>query len=349
MSPRTSTEATVAAMPCAAVIPAHRAERTIGAALESLRVGNAAAVDRVVVVTSSGDPTADVVRRWQLLDPGVELVTAPQRWTAGAARNAGREALRHACREDAAPPPVRLLFIDADCRLETGGAARLETELVRRGAAAVSARVLGGTRIVDRVRHILEFKEAASRRPPPLAWLPPSTTMLCRADAFDEVGGFPDLWPGEDLVFSQSLRDSGRIVARSDEVSTFHDHPPGLGAMLRHQFRLGFTAAVARRRRAMPGSGLAHRPWRATLLLPGRALRILAWQAGEGASALAWTLLLSPLLGAGLLAWTTGFVSSAAARGGERDQACAQRPSEARRDLRRGAAAVEVPAGVPAS
>lgn len=315
-------------MPCAAIIPAHRAERTIGAALESLRLGNAAAVDRVVVVTSCGDPTAGVVRRWQRLDPRVELVTAPRRLTAGAARNAGREALRRSRHDDLAPPPDCLLFVDADCRLEAGGAWRLEAEMARRGAAAVSARVLGGRRIVDRVRHILEFKEAASRRPPPPHWLPPSTTMLCRADAFDEAGGFPDLWPGEDLVFSHSVRDAGGLAVRSDEVSCFHDHPAGLRTMGRHQFRLGFTAAVARRCVRMPGSGLARRPWRAALLLPGRSLRILAWQAGEGAAAMAWTLALSPLLFAGLLAWTTGFVASAARPGDPRGRVRGEVPRE---------------------
>lgn len=336
-------------MPCAAVIPAHRAERTIGAALESLRLGNGDAVERVVVVTSSGDPTADVVRRWRRLDPRVELVEAPQRRTAGAARNAGRAALLRPKDDGAAPASLDLLFVDADCRLEAGGAARLEAELVRRGACALSARVLGGRRIVDRVRHILEFKESASRRTPPPGWLPPSTTMLCRADAFDEAGGFPDLWPGEDLVFSRSLRDAGRIVDRSDRVSTFHDHPAGFREMLRHQFRLGFTAAVARRRIVMPGSSLARRPWRAALLLPGRAFRILAWQAGEGVSALAWTLLLSPLLAAGLVAWTTGFVASAAGSGEESGPQRDRLRDQGRDDARSDAAAIDPLPGVPAS
>lgn len=294
-------------MGCVAVIPARRSEQTIGATLESLRLGNASFVDRVLVVTSSGDPTAEVVRRWSERDPRVQLVAAPAPMTAGAARNAG-------CRAADAATEL-FLFLDSDCRLEAGGARRLAGELERRGAAAISARVLGDPALVARARHILEFKEAASRRPPPPAWLPPSTAMLCRRDAFERAGGFPDLWPGEDLVFSQALRDQGGLVLRSDDVVVLHRHPRGVLEMMRHQKRLGSTAAVARLARAMPGSDFTRSPWLAMLLMPARTIRIAAWQAGEGSAAIAWTLLLAPLLLAGLLLWTTGFVSVVAASG----------------------------------
>ena len=312
-------------MACVAVIPARRAEWSIAATLESLRIGNHEFVERVLVVTSVDDPTADVVRRWAARDGRVELLAFPAPLSAGAARNAGRAAIATGAAgsrpmetgaagsrpmETGAAAPL-LLFIDADCSLEAGGAARLAGELARRGAAAVCARVLTGGGAVARTRHILEFKEAASRRAAPRNWLPPSTAMMCRADAFDGAGGFPDLWPGEDLVFSQALRDLGELVQRSDEVAVVHRHPRGVGEMLRHQRRLGLTAAIARRSRRMPGSAFARNRWRAALLLPARGVRIAAWQAREGGAALGWALLLSPLLAGGLVAWTFGFIAGA--------------------------------------
>ncbi|MFN2427889.1 MAG: glycosyltransferase [Candidatus Binatia bacterium] len=314
-------------MSCVAVIPARRAERTIGATLESLRLGNASFVAQVVVVTSEGDPTARVVEAWAARDRRVHLVKSPEPLSAGAARNAGRRFLA-AANFPVNPGQVRisaeirtcpgltgglLLFVDADCRLETGGAARLAAELLGSGAAAVSARVAGHGGAVARTRHILEFKEAASRRRPPSAWLPPTTTMMCRTAAFDRVGGFRDMWPGEDLIFSQSLRDLGEEVRRSDGVVTEHLHPRGTGEMLRHQYRLGYTAALARRATLMPGSRIARLPLLAPLLLPARIARIAAWQAREGRSALVWTLWLSPLLVAGLARWTAGFAAGARA------------------------------------
>lgn len=289
-------------MRCVAVVPARRAEGTVAAAVLSLLHGNGAFVDRVIVVTAAGDPTARVVDRLAASNERVTLLAAPADRSAGAARNAGRSAT------DAG----LLLFLDADCRLEDGGAARLAAALEAAGAAAVTARVLGEGGLVARVRHMLEFKEAASLRLPPSRWLPPSTAMLCRAEAFDRVGGFPDLWPGEDLVFAQALRDLGLRVERCNDVAVTHRHPAGVAEMLAHQHRLGFTAAVARCTRTMPGSGFARRPWLATLLLPARAVRLAAWQAREGGAAAAWALVLSPLLAAGLVAWTAGFVKAAA-------------------------------------
>ncbi len=299
-------------MPCVAVIPARRAERTIRRTLESLRLGNADFVERVLVVTSSDDPTCRIVRDWARGDARVELVLSDAVRTAGAARNDGREAVRRSGRHLARDVAPLLLFVDADCRLEAGGAASLAAELVRSGAAAVTPRVVGRGGLVARARHILEFKEAASLRPAPPSWLPPSTVMLCRTDAFDRVGGFPDLWPGEDLVFTQALRDAGGVVRRTSHVAAVHDHPRGVVAMLRHQSRLGRTAAIARRMRPMPGSALAQNPLLAPLLFPARTIRIALWQFREGPAALAWTLALSPLLLAGLAAWTSAFTSQAA-------------------------------------
>lgn len=290
-----------------AIVPACRAERTIGAALESLRIANASFVDRVLVVTSSDDPTVEVVRAWARRDPRVELHTAARRRSAGAARNDGRRAVARA--GDAAE---LLLFMDADCRLEPGGARALAEEMAREKAAAISARVVcDSTGAVARCRHILEFKEAASRRDPPRAWLPPSTTLMCSAAAFDRAGGFPDQWPGEDLVFAQVLRAQGDRVLRSRRTATRHAHPAGLTTMLAHQLRLGRTAAEARRRIEMPGSALARRPWMAPLLFPARILRTARWQVGEGPAAAGLGLLLSPLLVVGLAAWTAGFLAGA--------------------------------------
>ncbi len=294
---------------CVAILPARRAEKTIGATLESLRFGNAPFVGRVVVVTSAEDPTAEVVRAWACRDDRVELVALAAPASAGAARNAGRA---HVARTGA--DETLLLFVDADCRLAAGGALGLAGELDATSAAAVSARVLGEGGLVARCRHILEFKEAASLHPAPPGWLPPSTTLLCRARDFDRAGGFPDFWPGEDLVFSQALRDLGESVVRSRAVVTIHRHPGGVVEMLRHQHRLGRTAARARRTRPMPGSWFAAGAWRAGLLLPARIVRIARWQLREGRAAAAWTLLLSPLLLAGLAAWTAGFAAASRRR-----------------------------------
>lgn len=292
-----------------AVVPARRAQATISATLASLRLGSGDFVARVVVVTGEGDPTADVVGRWSERDGAVACVVAPSPLSAGAARNLGRH---HAGDADL------LLFIDADCRLEAGGARRLAAELDRdETLAAVSARVLrDGGAVAARLRHLLEFKEAASRRDPPPRWLPPSTVLLCKAVAFDDAGGFPDLWPGDDLVFAGRLLASPRrprwTLAKTAAVTALHRHPPGLAEAFAHQRRLGFTAAVARGLVDLEGSALLSRRWLIPLLLPARIARLLRWQWREGRAALAETLLLLPLAVAALAVWTYGFLAGSA-------------------------------------
>ena len=283
-------------MSCIAVVPAHRAGATIAATLESLICANGDFVARVIVVTSAGDRTAEVARR----RAGVEVVEAPSRLSAGAARNLGRSI--------AGPGADLLLFVDADCELECSGAAALAAELERRGAAAVAARVQRrGGGVVAWLRHALEFKEAEGRLRASPQWLPPSTTMLCRASALDRSGGFPDLWPGEDLVLAHRMRARGDAVVLSETVRTHHRHPDGFGEMLAHQRRLGRTAAVARALTGMHGDAFVRRRYLVPLLLPARLLRGLAWFARSSMRDLLAAVALLPLYVIALGAWTLGF------------------------------------------
>lgn len=287
-------------MSCIAVVPARRAECTLAATLQSLIDGNDDFIERVIVVTSVADPSAALARRWSR----VEVVAAPQPLSAGAARNLGR---RHA-----GVDADLLLFVDADCVLEDGGARALASELDHRAAAAVCARVRRrGRGAVSWLRHALEFKEAEGRLAAPAAWLPPSTTLLCRAAAFDRVDGFPDLWPGEDLVFAHRLRSLGAAVVLSERVETRHLHPDGFVEMLAHQRRLGRTAAVARSLTGMQGSLLLRHRWLIPALLPARLLRALAWFARTSVREWLTLLALLPLYVVGLGAWTLGFSEGA--------------------------------------
>lgn len=262
-------------------------------------MGDDGFVQRILVVTSRDDASATAAERHREFDPRIEVIRASSPLSAGAARNLGRTATNAAL----------LLFVDADCWLESGGARALHRELESRSLDAVSACVRrDGGGAVARVRHALEFKEAEGRRAAPAHWLPPSTTMLCRASAFDAAGGFPDMFPGEDLVLSHRLRTLGHHVERSDGVSTWHQHPPGLVTMLRHQYRLGSTAAAARATSSMHGSLFVRFPLLAPLLLPARLMRVVRWYAAHDP---AWVIAALPLLAVGLGAWTAGFARAA--------------------------------------
>ncbi|MFT4570077.1 MAG: cellulose synthase/poly-beta-1,6-N-acetylglucosamine synthase-like glycosyltransferase [Hyphomicrobiaceae bacterium] len=291
---------------CVAVVPAWRAGATIGRTLASLA---AAGVDRVVVVASGGGETAAHARAFGVCHGNldVQIVESSRRLSAGAARNRGRLI---------AGPCEFLLFVDADVRVARDCVDLLLAHATKECLAAVAASILcEGRRPISLARHLLEFKEAEGRTTIPPTWRLPSTCLLVRSEAFDDVGGFLDAWPGEDLCFDQALIDRGYRRRLVPEATAFHLHPVGVAEMLRHQVRLGSTAAQARRASSLPGSFLVERAYLSPLLLPVRMLRILAWSFRCGVGTFATTLALFPLWSAGLTAWTVAFVREAAARG----------------------------------
>jgi glycosyltransferase involved in cell wall biosynthesis len=279
---------------CVAVIPAHGAERTIENTIRALRADVGAAPERIVVVASPADATAELAERL-----GADAIRTPMRVSAGAARNYGRQA---------APEAELLLFVDADCTLAAGALRTLHCSVVERGLDVAGASVVPEpTTGVAWVRHLLEFKDAEPGCDPPWPSMVPSATILCRASAFDAIGGFPDMWPGEDLVFCVRLLRSGFRVRRLDEAVTVHHHPPGIVVMLRHQFVLGRTSAWARRRETMDDSRYATSVAAVPLLFVGRAFRALRWLVRYHRRDLPRFVAWSPLYLAGLAMWCTGF------------------------------------------
>jgi len=284
---------------CVAVIPAHGAERTIENTILALRADADTAPERIVVVASPADGTAAMAERL-----GAEAIRTSLRLSAGAARNRGRHA---------APEADLLLFVDADCALAPGALRALRSAVLERGLDVAGASVVPEPATgVAWVRHLLEFKDAEPGCAPPWPAMVPSATILCRAAAFDAVGGFPDMWPGEDLIFCARLLRSGFRVRRVDDAVTVHHHPPGVVAMLRHQFVLGRTSARARRSEAMDDSRYATSVAVVPLLFAGRALRALRWLARYHRRDLPRFVALSPLYLVGLAVWCAGFGRGAA-------------------------------------
>ncbi len=294
------------------MVPAYRAQATLAATLRALIEDNGDSVERVVVVASPGDAGADIAAAMSASCPRIEVLRLPVRADAGSARNLGR----------ARAGGSLLLFVDADCKPRAGSVAVLMATLRERKLAAVVPRLAGeGGGLCGWLRHVLEFKEAAGHGPPPPGWTPPSATFLCRMEIFDEVGGFPAMWPGEDLVFFSKLAAAGHEFAVEGNAVCVHTHPGGWGRMFRHQYRLGATSALARRLAVAPGKVFVEIPWLSPLLLFGRAWRGLRWFVRYRRLELPLLLAVSPLYIIALGVWTFGF-SRAAVSGSYRRRLC---------------------------
>ncbi len=293
MSSARDAQAGQSARRCMAIVPAYLAAATLADTLNSLTRDNADSIDGVVVVVSPGDDSAKVAAAFD----GVEVVVADRRLSAGAARNLGR------LRCSAA---TWLLLVDADVTLASGAVAAMLEFAGDEGLDAVGPRILShGAVVVSWLRHLLEFKDADRGRA--CAWLLPSAALLCTASAFDRVGGFPDMWPGEDLVFCHQLGAEGLVVGRAQSVMAWHRHPPGMAVMLVHQYRLGATAGAARLLTGMRGALFARRPVLLPLLALGRSARAVAWLLRYRPAEILIFALLWPFYLAGLCAWSFGF------------------------------------------
>ncbi len=249
----------------------------------------------MVVVASPADRTAEIAAK---LD-GVIVVRTDRILSAGAARNLGRSEAGEA---------EWLVFVDADCRPTSGAVRDLMKAARRENACAVAASVRReGGGLLGWLTHLLEFKDAEPDVPSPVTWLVPSATLLCTAAAFDAVGGFPDMWPGEDWVLCERLRRQGCCVVREPSAVTYHAPRPGLKRFFTHQFRLGATSARARAATGMTGVWFVRHPWSAVVLFLGRMARALAWLLRYRPLHLPLFIFLFPLYVAGLASWTMGF------------------------------------------
>lgn len=114
------------------LIPARNEEGSIAGAVEAALASRGVELEVVVLDDSSEDRTAEIVRELALRDPRVRLVLAPP-------LPPGWCGKQHACAALAAQARhPRLLFVDADVRLEPAGAARAAAFLEASGAGLVS-------------------------------------------------------------------------------------------------------------------------------------------------------------------------------------------------------------------
>jgi len=275
----------------------YRNEATVIAAVESV-MGQGEDGVEVVVVTSGGDRTADLVRRRL---PQVRVVDSPTRLMPGGARNLG---------VDTTSGDV-VAFLAADCRAEPGWVAgRLAAH--RRGYPAVACSVaLHGPRTpAAQAGHLLLFPARLPTRPAGEVHHPDDAAHGLSVDRslLRALGPFdPALRVGEDTDMARRIAESGVPVWFAPEVRTSHPGPASPAALVADQFRRG-------RRRG------------ATDAPQTRAPRLIARSVVDARSRLGWTLqrplrrgeesplrivALSPLLAAGVVANQVGWVVGA--------------------------------------
>lgn len=290
---------------CSVIIPSYRSTETIGGCLGALRVQVDAPAYEVIVVDSSPDATAAIVRRDF---PEVRLIARERQTDPASGRNLGAAAARGAI----------LCFIDSDCLAAPDWLARLAAR-IGEGHSAVGGAIVNANpeTLVSWAGYFCEFREFLPGGPARLAQnLTIGNSAYRRAD-FEALGGFPaGYFPQEDQVFHRELRACGMSILLDPAITVAHHHRAERAAFLAHQRTIGRANARVLRLIDGQGSRLARSRRLAALVMPAlvpyRLARTLyACRSVGGGMALRspgliWLCLL------GMLCWGQGFVEEAA-------------------------------------
>jgi glycosyltransferase involved in cell wall biosynthesis len=279
------------------IIPSYLSSKTIFSCLESIYGQNGKWIKEVIVVESSGDETAALIKK---RFPKVIVLKFKKRISPGVARNKGAERARG----------KYFAFIDADCQIEQGwfkkAARALSNEYSFVGGAILNANPQSPISHAD---HLLTFAAFLPHRKKRSVEFIPSCHFGCQASAFRKIGGFPskNFEACEDVVFFHKASQKFSILF-DPTIKAYHVNRAQLPAFLKHHFVFGTYSAKARKAYPLRGSLLAEWPLLSPLA-PLTRVALVSYRARA----------VSPLLLLGILSWGAGFVKT-----------CWERPTSAK-------------------
>ncbi len=281
------------------VIPSFNEEVHIRDCLRSLLNQQTEVACDVIVVDSSTDATAEIIRAEF---PTVHLLRREQRTSPAQARNLGM------CQARA---PI-VAFIDADCTADPTWLDRLIQ--AHRGphlAVGGSISLAAPHTLAGALLFAIEFSEFLPRSTPgEIRWLP-SCNLSVKRRALEQYGGFPDdMEASEDILFSRRLTiESGMPLWFDPQIRIAHTNLDTLTEFRQKLQKLGYWSGRSRRSGLLPGGFLLRHPILIPLLIPYRFLCILIrlWRGLDHKKLFLLCLLCWPLLLYGLISWASSF------------------------------------------
>ncbi len=230
------------------VVMGFQNEDTIADSIRSVLAQEADAQFEVVVITSGGDRSGDLVRD---LFPDLPLVESPRRLMPGGARNEG---VRISKGEFVA-------FLAADCLAGPGWVnARIRAHQAGHRATAGAMTNARPDRPWAWASLYLNYRERLSTRPAGVvAWPDPTAHSLSiERSLLDELAGFEDrLRIGEDTAVARRLAERGVPVWFEPQAVAAHVGPASTAEFLREQYQRG--ARFARENAVAPPGGGSRR------------------------------------------------------------------------------------------
>ncbi len=242
---------------CSVIIPSYQSAQTIAACLSALLSQDFAEPFVIIVVDSSTDRTAAIIRE---RFPQVTLIALSRQTLPGPARNLGVKRARGEI----------IAFLDADCVPARDWLARM-VAAHDAGHAIVGGAVLNGTpdSTVGCAGYIGEFREFLPQGEARQVAHIPTCNISYKASIFRQYGGFPEAhYPQEDLLFNWMLTRQGEHILFDPAIRVTHTHRTRLAAYLAHQRRIGQVTAQVLRLTDLPGAWLVRRDYLALVGLP---------------------------------------------------------------------------------
>ncbi len=286
------------------VIPSYNSATTIRPVLGAVMAQDCPEPYEVIVVDSSSDATADIVRQEF---PQVYLIQRSEQTDPGTARNL---AIARARGEIVA-------CLDADCLAPPDWLRRM-VDAHRAGHPIVGGSVENGNpqKILAWAGFFGEFREFIAVGRPRLLRHVPTCNISYQRAIFTRLGGFPtSFYPQEDLLFHWRLGQQGIPIWFEPDIQVRHIHRTEWRPYLRHQRRIGHITAQVLKLTGDEGAFLARSPLLTSLVAPllplVKFMRTVTHFANWQPAAIRRHWIALPLLLLGLYAWVIGFVAGA--------------------------------------
>ncbi len=278
------------------IIPSYNQKHVIFDALESVLHQNTDFPYEVIVVESTGDDTAEMVRKRL---PEVRVIELAQRAFPGTARNAAIKVAKG----------KYLAFTDTDCIVRSDWLQQL-VDAHRQGWPVVGGRVKNGTpkSVTGTVDYLLEFSDLTKPFKTTANTHFGTCNLSIEKKIFEEHGLFIDQVKGSDSLYCRLLKEKGVPLFHQPEAVIRHRNRTNWRKILCNQYELGYGAAINRKKYALKGKVFIDHP----VLIP--LLPFVRY------AAIGWRLLryspvdflkfivLTPLILTGLFRYTAGFI-----------------------------------------
>jgi GT2 family glycosyltransferase len=278
------------------IIPSYHQKHVIFDALASVLRQKTDFQYEIIVVESSGDDTADLVKKRY---PKVRVIELAERAFPGTARN---EAIRVA-------KGKYLAFTDTDCVVHEDWLQEL-VESHKRGYRAVGGRVKNGTAksIKGTVDYLLEFSDLVKPFETTSNTHFGTCNLSIEKQVFAEQGLFIDQVKGSDSLYCRRIKEKGIVLFQQPKAVIWHRNRTRFSKILKNQYDLGYGAAINRQKYNLKGKVFVKHPILIPLLPFVRAAAIAFRLIRYSPIDFLKFVILSPLIFFGLVRYTAGFI-----------------------------------------